>query len=220
MKKFWFFGDSFTAGTGCLPNQSYYEQYRKDGDKIWVDWIKDTFEIECINDGVPGASNDMILDSIIRRWDEIKEGDLVFIGKTLSGRFDVPLDDRLEPIRYHFRGKQLDELREKLTPEQLETIINFQFYFSEHSLYEERHNSRYKFIIERLNEKKTNTFFWYIFSEHKKYETIVEATKGKILDDHWSFNGHKNFADYVILKFIKNYVNLVKNNIKTKTTLC
>jgi len=220
MKKFWFFGDSFTAGTGCLPNQSYYEQFRKDGNKIWVDWIKDIYNIECINDGVPGASNDMILDNVIKRWDEIKEGDLVFIGKTLSERFDVPINNKLEPIRYHFRGKQLDELEKILTSEQLETILNFQYYFSEHSLYKERQDLRFEFVLGRLNEKKINTFFWYIFLEHKKYETIVDATNGKIHDNHWSFDGHKNFANFVSVKFIKNYVNSNKQNSKIETTLC
>ncbi len=40
MNNIWFFGDSFTHGTGCRPGDEYYLKYPpKKNDELWIDIV-------------------------------------------------------------------------------------------------------------------------------------------------------------------------------------
>ena len=86
--------------------------------------------------------------------------------------------------------------------EQTETIINFNYYFSYNKLYKQRHLKRFNFLNKLLKEKKIKTYFWDVteFVKSKEFEKIFDATNGKIGDDHFSFKGHRNFADMLYKK--------------------
>ena len=55
----WAFGDSFTWGHGCRPGwgfthtdypiPEYYLKYKKEGDKIWIEWLGEWFDEEIRN---------------------------------------------------------------------------------------------------------------------------------------------------------------------------
>lgn len=214
MSKIWCFGDSFTAGDGCRPGEDFYEKYKKEGDKRWPEWIEEWTGINVVNKGRSGSSNDMIIDSIILNFDKIKSGDCAIIGKSLSNRYDVPYKDEegnevLVPVYANWVENSSTNwnIIESFDRDQLETIINFQYYFSAHKLYAERQDNRFDFIVKRLKEKNINVFFWEWYKIYTQHETIDEASNYTNLDGHWSFKGNKTFATYLVTKFFNNLNN-------------
>jgi hypothetical protein len=221
MNTIWCFGDSFTYGDGCKPEDEFYKKYKKEGDKIWTDWIYEWYDVNVVNIGRKGASNDMILDSIIFKFEEFKKGDCVIIGKTLSGRFDVPYKNKngekvLVPVFAHFLMYNISEITDSYSEDEMKTILNFQYYFSSNELYTKRQNDRYNFIIKILKEKKINVIFWNWDEIHKQYEKIDKASDFTILDGHWSFEGHKTFAIYLVTKFFNNLTEYKIKNVDFK----
>ena len=89
-KHLWVFGDSFTAGNGCLANELYTKYKESDEDIIWPEIVSKKLDMPVINIGMGMFSNDKILDSILERYDYICEEDLVIISKTFFARFDIP----------------------------------------------------------------------------------------------------------------------------------
>ena len=200
MKTLWTFGDSFTFGHGCRPDgplsEYFYEYKLNDDDIIWPEILSKKLQCKLINLGKCGASNDYIFDSIIENYLQIKEDDIVIVNKTFSQRFDVPNTslNKLECItaeNYNSLSKILNKSKEEM-----ETIINFTYYFSGHKLYQKRQENRYKFIksiikCNKYYECKTNDILIWGF------ENITKHTQNKIIDGHLSFNGHKQFANYI-----------------------
>ena len=90
MNKLWTFGDSFTAGHGCTPEWEYYKKYYKEGDKLWSQHLANELNLELVNLGKNGASNDQIIDLIIINYDKISINDTIIIQKSFPSRFDVP----------------------------------------------------------------------------------------------------------------------------------
>jgi len=87
----------------------------------------------------------------------------------------------------------------------IETIINFQYYFSNELFYKERNNKRFEFIKNRLHNEKNVKFsyIWGIEEDKNFYHTfqqIIQATNGKVIDTHFSFKGHLDFAHFIYNK--------------------
>jgi len=197
MNTLWTFGDSFTEGHGCRIEDEYYKNYWKLGDKIWPVWLSELLDVNLINCGVGGYSNDMILDSIIDNWLQIKKNDYVFIGFTYPHRFDVPIDNKLKSIVHDFKDANLKK-------EEIETIVNFQHYFSDNILYQDRQMKRFKWIKELLISKECKlVVLWDVQIDRKNLETITGATNQNIIDGHLSYNSHKMLAMQFYKKYIK-----------------
>jgi hypothetical protein len=86
--------------------------------------------------------------------------------------------------------------------EMVETIINFQYYFSDNPYYKEQNIKRFEFLKERIiKEKKVKFCFLWGLEESNKilltFENIHQHTKGTIRDTHFSWNGHREFAHYL-----------------------
>ena len=206
MNTLWTFGDSFTFGHGCRPggpDDTYYYNYKKEYDDIWPNHLGKILNLEVKNLGKCGASNDFIIDSIIDHYDYIKEGDYVIIGTTYHNRFDAPTPHSLslETIFWEFKDLENFAADEK---EEMEALINFQYHFADNELYKKRHLKRFDFLHKLLKEKKTTTFIWNVDFMHSttRFEKIAEATKDEIKDYHFSFKGHKDFADMLYKKLI------------------
>lgn len=209
MNTIWTFGDSFTFGAGCrcdgpvyLPDGEstyYYDNYKTKFDDIFPNLLSKILNFEVKNFGYSGASNDTIIDSIIDNWDFIKEGDFVITQITFFNRIDVPYQNRFESP--NFDKNYLDNYPLYKTEEK-ETIINFQYYFTNSKLYKLRYLKRFKFLENLLKEKKVKTYFWNLLdlTQFKKFERIIDATDGKIPDGHFSFKGHEEFANMVYKK--------------------
>jgi hypothetical protein len=205
MNKIWGFGDSYTFGHGCRPdgpNPEYYYNYKKEDDKIWLDWLGSYMKMRPINFGECGSSNDSIFDRIIENWHNIKKDDVVIIGITFHSRFDVPIHNQLSPFLWAHKywlehGKIPDHYN--VTQKEVETVIDFKYYFANHELYKERQLKRFHFIEQLLKEKNIKYLIWKVWEyvEFDSIHTIKEDTNGLIDDPHFSFKGNHDFANII-----------------------
>lgn len=208
MKKLYVFGDSFTKGCGCLYGEEYYIKYKKDKDKIWCEILSDELNIELVNKGVGLNSNDKIIDSVIREFDSFNESDIILIQKTFSHRFDIPnlnndmlitISPNPENLLINFYNNGSNFFYSKSEIEHLEYVsVLFDSY-----LFIERQNLRFDFLKKMILNKNIKCFIWDI-NNYFHLDRIIDDTKGKIVDYHWSFNGHKEIS----IEFCE----LIKNN--------
>jgi hypothetical protein len=117
---------------------------------------------------------------------------------------DVPIGDSLCNVLSSYEGSKhivkTPDNEDDL--EKMESIINFQFHFSNHQFYKERHRKRFEFLKNRfLYDKKIHFFYMWSLEDddgiYKSFQTIKEHTKGKVNDTHFSFKGHLDFAHYI-----------------------
>jgi len=185
MSRLWVFGDSFTAGNGCLLNEDYTRYKISNEDLVWPEIIANALNLELINIGMGAYSNDKIIDSIIENYNLINNDDLVIIGSTFYNRFDVPNNDSLLTI----------------SPTNLPTNQELLLHFvsiMDSDLLKERHKLRINFLKQQIIEKGAKCLVWEVETEWAKYENIKSATDDEIKDLHWSYRGHKDFANYIL----------------------
>jgi hypothetical protein len=204
MNTLWTFGDSYTFGAGCRfdspiylsdgDSSEYYDNYKTEYDDIWPVHLGKMLNLEVKNFGRCGASNDYIIDSVIDNWDFIQENDVVIIGITFHNRIDTPYGDTLESPYF---DKDTTEKDTPYSKEEFETLVNFHYYFTNNSLYKHRFLKRFKFLEKLLLQKNIKTYLWNVttFTTITRFEKISTATNNKICDQHFSFTGHRNFAD-------------------------
>ena len=188
------FGDSFTSDVII----EYANMYKNHEDYHWGEIIASKLNLNLINLGVGSFSNDRILDKIIENHHIIKEEDIVIIGKTFYNRFDIPNKDinlgftTVTPLSYE------PLLKFGFTSEEAKSIILFLTVIDDKN-FVNRANLRYKFIEDFLYLKKIkNCIFWEVEDLWKTFEDIKTATNNKINDNHWSYKGHKDFANYLL----------------------
>lgn len=208
-KTLWAFGDSMTFGHGCNSDcvsetKEQYLKYKKEGDDIWTNHLGKLLNYQVKNLGRNGASNDYIFDTIIDNYENIKENDVVIINMTLHGRIEVPIGDEVLNVLSSYENaiKIIGESKEQDSVEKIETILNFQYHFSNHQFYKERHRKRFKFIKNRLKEDKEVKFvyLWSLEDDdaiYRSFQTIKNHTKDEVNDTHFSFKGHLDFAHYL-----------------------
>ena len=216
----WTFGDSMTFGHGCNIDcnseiKTKYLPFKKEGDDIWPNHLGKLLNYNIKNLGKNGVSNDYIFDLIIDNYDNIMPNDVVVINTTLYGRIEVPFRNGIYNILsgYERNKISMDEKEPQINYvkyqtnneediQKIEALINFQYYFSNHPFYKERHRKRFDFIKHRLlNEKKLKFFYMWSLEDddgvYTSFETIKTATNGLVDDTHFSFNGHFNFAHFL-----------------------
>lgn len=200
MNTIWGFGDSFTFGYGCRPDgplPEYYNQYRKEGDKTWLEWLGEWNGMKTENKGSCGVSNDYIFDSVIGSYNNIESGDIVVIGTTLWGRRDIPINDRWLPVLsgIEARGEVIGE--NTMSIEDRNTIVEFQLRFGDNPLWKKRWETRFQFLKEILQHKGVRTLIWNIEdAETKEIERITNCSPYD--DGHYSFRGHKVWGEYLM----------------------
>jgi len=200
MNSIWCFGDSFTAGHGCTPEFEYCQNYKKDKDNLWCNHLGNLLNMNVINNGKNGCSNDIIFDLMLENFNNIKPNDIVIIGKTFSYRYDIPsLNIKNEWVPAH----DVIYHKEKYNEEQYQTILNFSYHFAKDKKYKNRQNNRINFLISLLNEKNIKTLLWSVEEDILFYDRIRDATNGKIDDAHLSFKGHLQFYQWIYQKLIK-----------------
>ena len=205
MNRLFTYGCSFTNGNGCFSYEPYYKKYKKSkSDKIWPKTVAEEFDLELKNYSLCRNSNDKIVDSMIRTFDEVNSGDYVIIQKTFSHRFDI--ENRLT-------NKEMDYLNNPVTvtpvPEDMFTSAGYDSIESEHimntltymdcDIIRKRFDDRFNFFKKLfLSKGVKKCIIWNILDYDNKFQTIHNATNGKIHDTHWSFEGHRNFANKMI----------------------
>jgi hypothetical protein len=202
MNTIWGFGDSFTFGHGCRsdgPLVEYYNEYKKEGDKVWLEWLGEWKEMTTINLGVCGASNEYIFDSLLDNHKNIKSGDIVIIGSTLWGRRDIPIDGRWLSLLSILEADGEVVRVNTMSLEDRNLLIDYQLKFGEDPLWKVRMSKRYEFVKETLSDRDVQVLLWNIKDEiSRRTEKIRNVSP--YMDYHFSFDGHKKFAEYLLRK--------------------
>lgn len=211
MGKLWTFGDSFTYGQGCLPGDEYYEYTDPHTESTWPTIVSTKLQLEEVNKGLPGNSTPYIIKQVIDNLSNFNTDDTVILSSTHSTR-TVLFNRRLKKIQpvateivywqdlnknsEHFLESYFKNEEEKQV--YVEYLYNF-IYRQEinwDTYYEKQLNS----LLLHLNRLKINTYFWShkIWTPNPKFNSIAQETNGKIKDGHWSWKGHKDFAEYLL----------------------
>ena len=210
MPTLWTFGDSMTAGDGCVDNLpirdgelKYYNEYKKEGDNIWPVFLANKLGFNLKNLGLSGASNDKIIDRFINNFFDIKTDDIVILSKTFDNRFDVPINNTNSKLTTIYAEslatvkKDLEEFRYNNNKIEMETILNFGLIFMTNDLYEKRNDKRFDFFAKLLINNGNKVILWDVDSPLKKsFESIYQGTNGEIKDGHFSFKGHRDLSDF------------------------
>lgn len=209
----WTFGDSFTFGHGCNTECTsdiypHYKSYKKIGDDIWPNHLGKLLKCKVKNFGKNGGSNDYILNSIVENYDYINENDYIVIGKTYPSRMDIPVNDKWEDVlSYNEIHSDLTIMpTDYVSDEIYNTVLNFQYYFSNNPLYKNRQKKWFEFMYNRLmyDKKVKECLIWNVPDiVQESFGTIRNATNGKLDDTHFSFDGHLKFSNYIHSKIIK-----------------
>lgn len=202
--KLFTFGDSFTFNKSYTSDDEYIKLYRKEDDLFWPDILANKFNLELFNFGYGSLSNDRIIDTILENHHLINQNDVVIIGKTFYHRFDIPYNNLNKEISKQFttitpHSHSFNLLIELgFSEKESESIIYFMNLVDD-ECFVNRTNFRYEFIKNFLFSKKIKKcIFWEVKDLWAKFESIKTATNDKINDNHWSFKGHKDFANYLI----------------------
>jgi len=117
MSRLWTFGDSFTFGHGCrmmgnLDEKSryknLYENYVDNSKPIWPEYVADKLGLELLNYGVNGATNDFILDNVLKQFNNFKKDDTIIIQSSTRARYDFPFFKRKKLMGGWFTEKNDD----------------------------------------------------------------------------------------------------------------
>lgn len=205
MNKLWVFGDSMTYGHGCRPDgplNEYYYNYKKEGDDIWPNIVANNFNLKCVNMAIGGCSNDIIIDEVIKNFDKINVNDIVIIGKSFSQRYDIPKpkSNKWFTVIGHTNSEYIEMIIKLYGKKIFELLINFCYHFSQNEKYKIRQNNRIEFLGKLFKSKNIKCIIWGIEENKIDLDRIIYATNGKIKDYHFSFYGHKQFADKIINK--------------------
>ena len=186
MNKLWVFGDSFTAGNGCLHNEAYTKYKESDNDLVWPEIVANRLNLELINRGMGAYSNDKIIDIIIEDYNLINKNDLIIIGSTFYNRFDIPNNNTLLTLS-----------PTNLPDSNQELLLHF-ISIMDSDLLKKRHKLRIDFLKQQLIKEEAKCLIWEVETHWNLYENIKIATEDKIKDYHWSYKGHKDFANYIL----------------------
>lgn len=212
--KLWIFGDSYSAGAGCGPSESYY--IATTPQKKWAEILADKFGYEMIMKARGGISTIEIIDSIISNLSYIKNGDCIIVGDSVPTRLigvsqkkkfidnlTRPLVTFNNDVLFEPEGVNKDIFYEyDIQPENLETYVDYVYSFVYKYMedWETFYRNQILNIFKDLKQKRgIECYFWScrIWNIEERYETITQDTKGKIRDEHWSWNGHIQMADYM-----------------------
>jgi hypothetical protein len=131
-------------------------------------------------------SNDKIIDTIIEDYNLINKNDLVIIGTTFYNRFDIPNNNTLLTLS-----------PTNLPDSNQELLLHF-ISIMNNDLLKERHKLRINFLKQQFIKKEAKCLIWEVETHWHLYENIKSTTENKIKDLHWSYKGHKDFANYVL----------------------
>ena len=200
MNNLFVFGCSFTRGSGCLPGEPYVLKYKQnENDLIWPEILAKELNLKLYNFGEPGKSNSRIVDNIIEKFDLIKSGDVVILQQTFIHRFDIAhrretLQEHLFSINPHSHDLLLYEgySEEESNALLMVSLINDNIAFSKKT------QRLFNFIKKSILNKGANVcIVWDWMKYEHKYEIIQQVDK-TINDAHWSYKGHRMFAEEII----------------------
>lgn len=207
MNKGWFFGCSFTYGAGCVPGCDYYDNYYEPGDLRWPSIVSEALNVSENNLGQNSASNMFILNRFVSTIKFFNPGDKVVVGltdPTRVGFFHYNSDLSVKQMSVNAFDQTYPDGRFSnfMSEPEFKAVQRFGIYVQGPNEDKWRHYYRriFRGYFRLLNQLGVETYLWE-FDQWTKHEAITHATKEKVQDRHWSFGGHRTFAEQVINNF-------------------
>lgn len=195
----WFIGDCFTASYGCQPGDPYYE-YKVEDEKVWTDYVADYFNLNPrLIVKLHNCSNALIVSNLVSNLHKIQTGDTVIVGTTYPTGTLVRNNDKIDSV--NFKNEFLWENRNYSVDYQTLHKFLYETYEQDLNLWDEFYENQIKSIGYELSNRGVSTLLWsYREWEEGRFEKIFEHTDREIDDIHFSWKGHRKFADYIINK--------------------
>ena len=207
MNNTYFFGDSFTYGSGCRPDSDFseYIEYSPIKDNLrWTEIVSNYFNSNEINYGEPGVSNEWILKKLLENLPKVKQDDLVVLGITQPHRTFFQLNEKHGYFTGGMAKKTYREI-EKIYKSYLDSSYTDSFhqslqkYTANVKLEHSKEWDWYFFtIFDKILKKLNLNYILWDYKVNYNFDNIKMDTKGAIKDTHWSWNGHKQFSHYLI----------------------
>lgn len=190
-----------TYGEHCHEGDVYFENYKEDGDEIWTKIVADHFDCNEKNMAKKGIGNIEILRIILDNKDNIKPDDIVIVGVTDGTRVQSFYRENNQVIPKSFNSwtyKDFEFDYKGLDDEFMESMkhymVNCRLRFTdEHTKFD---MELIKDVISLIKPKANLIWTPEMWC---KFDHIATHTNNKIYDFHWSFRGHKEMANWVIL---------------------
>jgi len=222
MNNIWFFGDSFTHGTGCRPGDEYYEKYPpKKDDKLWVDKVSEELNLNQKRNPRYGmGANPYLLSLFINDIPNILDNDIVVIsdsnpdgvlafdkkrnkvGSLNSGTFwdkkwGEEFTEKHKQTSWHdYLGWSDDKSKMIIVDYSKKHFAPFQDEWSEW------YYNQVKSLSKELIKRNIKVYFWSYkewFSDNTPYSIIADVDES-LSDGHFSWLGHKQFALFILNK--------------------
>lgn len=194
MKTLWAFGDSFTAefDTNHAPPFLSYKLEKNRKLKTYPTFISEKLNINVKNFAIGGNDNQTIIETINNNKSYIIDGDIVIIGWAPQMRFRIVKNDKWEIMNgvSKLDGDLCDGISHKTISE---ILINRM-----HNKFDEELNVWSEIVTHMFKNNRVINWFWHRDGLFTKFDSIRKDTEGRIEDDHWSENGHKDFANWLI----------------------
>lgn len=188
------FGDSFTKGDGCNIGFEYYNLESNIPKKKWTDIISEELNQSTKNFGKSGAGSQWIYNKLTYYLDIFKPNDYIFVTDSIFIRQLGVVQDRIETVgpSYEFETKEREE------GNTLNLIHNIHPFEAQWNAYYIKHFEKIKSYLISRNVNVIYTHYREFMFQPNKYMNIVTETNGKINDNHFSWKGHQQFADYLL----------------------
>ena len=221
----WIFGDSFDLGLECsVKGCDYHDNYKKEGDSHYSLHLGKKLKMNIINNAKAGFGPYHTVYNLAKQLKNIKPNDYVIAGMSDVNRLVGFTKDILDDSKYRLScfspwSKEDENIRNNMnhiSPDYFNIVEKYLITcvaptVGEHT--EFVHNI-VKWMIQSTNCKKS---FTYHVDTWVKFESILEATDGKLYDHHWSYKGHRDFADFIMEKWVENdHINIPQNDIQKK----
>ena len=229
MNNIWFFGDSFTHGTGCRPGDEYYEKYPpKENDKLWVDIVSKELNLNQKRNPRYGmGANPYLLSLFINDIPNMLDNDIVVIsdsnpdgvlsfdkeknkvGSINSGTFWDKKNDKYkkyyEGDKYyqHKETTWFDYLEWSNDPNKMVVVDYSKEHFAPYKdFWSEWYFNQIKSLSKELINRNIKVYFWSYkewFNDKSPYYLIVDQDDN-IKDGHFNWLGHRQFALFILNK--------------------
>ena len=203
----WAFGDSFTFGHSLLdrPGDDYYHNYpeKRVERGLYTELVADKYNLDIDNSAHPGASNLMIIEQIINKLSDIKEGDRIVVGMTDPSRMETFHQLSTNHIARVGLNHFVDNKAGYWKNFSREQVIASKKFIIEVRLPLQAIYERHDYgLVEKLL-KSTPASHYYVWgsSQWWSYQTIYECTNGELNDGHFSWTGQQQIADDIITKW-------------------
>jgi hypothetical protein len=197
MAKLWFFGDSFTDRY-ILSNNKEYTNYKGYTPTHFTEILSEKLNMPYRNLSESyGMDNYTIFQTVCDNINSIQIDDILIIGWSEPTRFRMVDSSTgkwrtLLPTGFLRINKGLPYVNGVEN-----SIVEGVFKNREHQLYLQEIESWISLINHALKSNKIAHWSW--FKDNKR-ETITQETNGKVLDFHYSENGHIELAEDLLLQ--------------------